>query len=200
MKTDLEWVIPRLDKESYVIDVGANTGDHTMIFADIAKEVVAFEPNPRFSKASFEKLHGPYPNVRWIPKAASSTRGITPFYVSDSDDHSFINSSSIFPPASCLSEFYPAMRFHQTGAETTTIDEEIDWPYVTLIWMDVQGAEMEVLKGASRTLLKTDALCIESHDGQYLGAPDMKDICAALSKFGFYSIELASDRRVFIKR
>src|SRR5216117_3530220 len=56
-------VLRRLNKNSLVIDCGANTGDITKKFADTGATVHAFEPDPlayEFLKKRFEKNPGSF--------------------------------------------------------------------------------------------------------------------------------------------
>src|SRR5205085_9106313 len=58
---------------------------------------------------------------------------------------------------------------------------------VGLLKIDVQGYEMEVLRGAARTLRQTDALLIEvNYTPHYGGAVSFDDLHAFLNTTGFH--------------
>ena len=69
---------------------------------------------------------------------------------------------------------------------------------IDLIWMDVQGAELDVLQGATEILKRTKMVSIEFHESQYCGASSAKDIRDLLLPYGFTETVIAGDRSVFI--
>lgn len=58
---------------------------------------------------------------------------------------------------------------------------ENDSQNIDLIWMDVQGAELEVIRGATKTLERTRYLYTECQEGRYEGQPGFARIMMALS-------------------
>ena len=57
-------------------------------------------------------------------------------------------------------------------------------PY--LVKVDVQGAELAVLRGAQKALLHTDVVLLEvSLLGMLLGGPQLFDVVSAMKQFGF---------------
>jgi hypothetical protein len=62
-------------------------------------------------------------------------------------------------------------------------------PY--LLKVDVQGAELQVLAGARRTLEQTEAVLLElSFFGFYLGSPQFCDVIAEMKERGFVAYDV----------
>jgi hypothetical protein len=77
--------------------------------------------------------------------------------------------------------------------EVSTLDREAaKLPVIDLLWMDVQGAEGEVLAGAGETLKRTKAVFIEVALTQspYKGALLFPEIEARLKAEGFMCVAL----------
>lgn len=67
-----------------------------------------------------------------------------------------------------------------------SIIEEYDWPLPDLIKMDVQGAELDVLKGATKALAHCKNLILELQKVEYnKGAPLKNDVIEYLNSIGF---------------
>lgn len=137
-----------------VIDVGANVGFYTRRFAEWVRpggEVIAIEPE-ELNVASLRRVisrHG-LVNVKAVQAVASERAGTLRL------------SKNPYHPAD--------HRIGETGVEVAavTIDELLEergWPTVSLIKIDVQGAEERVLRGATRTLRELrPAIFIEVDD------------------------------------
>jgi FkbM family methyltransferase len=141
-----------LKKDMNFIDIGANKGLFTLQAAKIVGEkgkVVAFEPAP-FNIKILKKILRRQNNVSIIPKAVSDVSGITRFFLSCSDSvtHTLLKSSK------------DESKF--TEVETVSLDEFLDgrnYP-IDVMKIDVEGAEIKVLEGMSRTIIKNPHLRI----------------------------------------
>jgi FkbM family methyltransferase len=72
--------------------------------------------------------------------------------------------------------------------QTTTLDETIGTTKINegLLKLDVQGAELDILKGAKRTLESIEAVYLECSLVNYnLGAPLIEDVISYMRKQGF---------------
>ena len=135
-----------------VVDIGANIGYFTLIFARLVGEkgkVFAFEPEPNnfnLLKKNIE-ING-YKNVNLINKAVSNKSGKIKLYIDNVNygGHSLIaeipNRQSIEIESIKLDDFFSA-------------NKKIDF-----IKIDVEGAELEVLKGMSNLLNQKDDIKI----------------------------------------
>jgi FkbM family methyltransferase len=136
------------------IDIGAHIGWYSLVAADkIGKsgKVIAFEPNPACITALKKNLNHnvDLSNIVLETKALSDKKGKTIFWIGDDMGGSFIRENT--------------KRLTQNGklksiqVNTITLDEYLTEKKLTkinLIKIDVEGAEMQVLKGADKTLNK----------------------------------------------
>jgi FkbM family methyltransferase len=131
-----------------VIDIGANIGYYTLIFARLVGEegrVFAFEPEPgNFSllKKNIE-ING-YKNVILVKKAVSNETGKTRLYLSKSDNvnHRIYDSQD---GRSCIE--IESIRLDDYFSDNNKID---------FIKMDIQGAEGKALQGMEHILKSND--------------------------------------------
>lgn len=84
-------------------------------------------------------------------------------------------------------ELFPSdKKVRKIAMSLDTVVREKGFPLPDLIKMDIQGAELDVLKGAHETLRKCDHLILEMQHKDYnLGAPKAEDIIAYLKELGF---------------
>lgn len=156
-----------------IIDVGANRGQFTMVcqLALPVVPVVAFEPIAA-EAAIYRKVHGQRPRVRLIESALGDIKGTATLHLSQSAD-----SSSLLPIGKMQTEL-----FDNTG-EIGTITVQVQrlddlsehWAGRTrqLLKIDVQGYELNVLRGAVETLKSCTHVYVECseiplYDGQAL--------------------------------
>tara|TARA_Y100001973_G_C5204442_1_gene340436 strand:- start:2212 stop:2829 length:618 start_codon:yes stop_codon:yes gene_type:complete len=100
-------------------------------------------------------------------------------------------SSSLLKPKVHLEE-HPEVTFPETQeVEVRTLDEYHEEGY-NFLNIDVQGYELEVLKGGVKTLNSIDAMIVEvNRDEVYEGCPRLEDISEFLSPFGFTIVDVA---------
>ena len=135
-----------------IVDIGANIGYFTLIFARLVGEkgeVFAFEPEPNNFNLLKKNIEiNNYKNVNLINKAASNKSGKIKLYIDDfnSGGHSLIaqipNKQHIEIESIKLDDFFDT-------------NKKIDF-----IKIDAEGAELEVLKGMSTLLNKNDDIKI----------------------------------------
>jgi FkbM family methyltransferase len=132
---------------SRVLDVGANVGSYTLLFAMWAGpegRVFAFEPAPeaRQGLRLHVGLNGLADRVEIVPAAVWSTVGSERFHVDGASGANAIAASGHDASAGSI------------DVETTTIDAfcERQRLFPDVIKIDVEGAEVEVLRGARNAL------------------------------------------------
>ena len=92
---------------------------------------------------------------------------------------------SLLKPKKHLEE-HPEVTFPETETvEIHTLDDYYN-PQYNFLNIDVQGYELEVLKGGTKTLENIDAMIVEvNRDEMYEGCPMIEDIDNFLDGFGF---------------
>lgn len=158
-----------------IIDVGANRGQFSLACAIALPGVpiVAFEPIPSEARL-YRLVHGAHPRNELIETALGESNFTTTFHLSKNAD-----SSSILPIGSKQTELF------RNTAEAGTFEVEVKrlddfsrhWRgrHHQLLKIDVQGYELQVLRGAAATLatcafVYAECSEIQLYDGQALRA------------------------------
>jgi FkbM family methyltransferase len=135
-----------------VLDIGAHIGYFTLLAARAVGptgRVYSFEPDPdnyRFLCHNVA-LNGMEGVVTTVPKAVADTSGIRPF-VADTK-HSVVSS---FLREGRSDSAMPV--------ECTTVDDFLDGREIDVVKLDVEGAELEALRGMRRTLTETSQVAM----------------------------------------
>lgn len=169
-----------------VIDVGANVGQFSVASANIFKnvQIYAFEPVPE----SFETLCknvSKLDSVKTHALALGEQAGQIDFHV---NSHS--HSSSALPLTQHhLTAFPHAQENKIITVPVTTLDNishELNLVSPTLLKLDVQGYETNVLEGAVKTLKKVDYVLLEaSFKPMYEGELLFTEIVELMQGYGF---------------
>lgn len=167
-----------------VLDVGAFIGYYTLLAASLVRNrgrVYAFEPNPNaFAILQRNvKENGYQEVVRLIPKALSDRSG-----------RAFLFTVG---EAAGESSLYPGNKSANEGVEVETIvlDEYLaheGWPEVHVAKIDVEGAEVDVLKGMRETIARNPwiKLIVEFNPGtQMKSRGHYTELMELLVKLGF---------------
>jgi FkbM family methyltransferase len=178
-EADVVWLLEALVRpETTVLDIGANIGLMAIpLLAHVPScRVISFEPSentlPYLKKTIQESSYG----QRWslVPKAVGASSGKVAFSLSSRENSLF---DGLRPTGRV-----PAGK--TTEVEMTTIDEVWDTagrPRVSVVKCDVEGAEMQVLRGASACLRQQKPSVLLEWNRQNLGAHDCPP--KALSEF-----------------
>jgi FkbM family methyltransferase len=171
-----------------VIHVGAHYGEEHPHYKNLGiKNICYFEPG----KKTFNELKNRIGEDAKLFNFGLGSKNISlPFYYEDSDDY---GCSSFLKPSSN----YNSVNF--TILENVEIkkldDVEINSEDYNLLNIDVQGFELEVLKGSTKILEKIDYILTEVHRKtdekilDYIGAPLIEEISEFLSKYNFELVE-----------
>ena len=128
---EIEWMKTLTNSKSFVIDIGANIGTHTIGIAPHVKRVLAFEPDP----SNFELL---LQNL-----STTMSKNVTPVPIAASD---------------VLAQVGTAFDYGKTTLTTsgeiaaTPIDMIQELPGIDFVKIDVEGTELKVLNGMRQTI------------------------------------------------
>ena len=179
--------------EPTLLEIGCNDGLDTLQFlaAMPRARVFCFEPDPRAIARFKANLGERLGQVELFEVAISDRSGMVTFHVSHGDapdlPDGWDRSGSIRLPAQHLA-LHPWVKFPKSiEVPTCRLD---DWAgeqgvdAVDFIWMDVQGAEGDVLAGAQGVLTKTRYLYTEYDDRElYQGQLPLAGILKLLPEF-----------------
>ncbi len=160
--------VPRLlsmNRRRVALDIGANNGVTTSILSKLFREVHAFEPHPLMaddlSKAALN-------NVTVHPLAASSGAGEAELVIPIASGVTMTGWGSL--TGSLLAQFE---HFQRIKVATASIDS-FNLADVDYIKIDVEGHELDVLKGAQDTLRRCHPwLVVEALGQQQLAVENL---------------------------
>jgi len=141
----------RLQNDDIVVDVGAHVGLFTLKVAKSVKLAIAAEPHPlNYKLLTMNIVLNKLKNVIPVKLALSNYSGRACLYLSkDSTSHT-------------LGGWFFRLRSGETlEVEVETLDrliDELKVDKVTFVKIDVEGAELDVLKGSQRVLTENDSL------------------------------------------
>jgi FkbM family methyltransferase len=174
-----------------ILEIGCNDGSDTLPFSarDAPGEIYCFEPDPRAIGRFKKHLGSHLDKVRLFEIAVSDRTDQIDFHASSGGDFpdGWDLSGSIRRPKNHLIE-HPWVKFEKAiTVSTCRLDDwcaENDVKQVDFIWMDVQGAEGDVITGAPKILQKTRFLYTEySNNETYEGQLSLKSLLAQLPSF-----------------
>lgn len=186
-----------LPRRATILEIGCNDGYHTRMFLRLFPEarVYCFEPDARARRRFEEKTRDA--RVRLFPFAIGAANGTANFHASSGNPlgdqphpdlpSDWDLSGSLHRPTGHL-QANPGVRFdHVQQIEVRTLDRwaaETGVAQIDFIWADVQGAELDLIRGAQQSLLRTRFLYTEYNDHElYEGQPTLRQIQAALPGF-----------------
>lgn len=168
-----------------VLDIGANRGDWAGAVMEFCapRSVLCFEPDPRLVVGLKDRF-ADRSNVRVIQAAVGATQSTGVLNLSE---HPAFN--SLLPTSIQMPEWYSA-----TSLAKGTVDIEIlsldsvthDMDRISILKIDVQGFERQVILGGTRTLKKTDFVLIEANfQRHYEGESSFFELDTLLQDVGF---------------
>ena len=173
-------------KPDAILDLGANKGQFAlvskMVFHDLP--IFSFEPIPDEANV-FKQIHGYDQKVRLFEYALGEERKTAKLHLSKSAD-----SSSMLPIGKLQSEIFSETQ--EVGTLEVKVEKLDDFKshflnkYEMLLKIDVQGFELNVLRGAVETLNQCKYVYVEcSEVSLYEGQALRKDVETFLNNHGF---------------
>lgn len=158
-----------------VIDAGAYVGAFTVKAAKLVGEkgiVIAIEPEPK-NISYLKRNTEPFRNIKIIDSAISNYNGVGTLYISNA------------------SPCHTLTHKHKDSVEikVNTLDSiatQLKLPHIDFIKMDIEGANLIALEGATETLKRPEVkLAIAAYHNLLNGKPELPCIATFLEDRGF---------------
>jgi FkbM family methyltransferase len=171
---------------SGIIHVGGHYGEEIQEYVNNGiEDIVVFEPLSKNFETLYQNIKNINANIIGHQIALGNKKTIAIMNLSDNN----AESSSILKPKKHLA-LYPDIFFNETEeVEVETLDS-FNYKNYNFINMDVQGYELEVLKGSKKTLEKIDYVyCEVNRDEVYENNAMIEEIDNYLSDYNFSRVE-----------
>lgn len=161
---------------SVCVDVGANIGYYTLLMAQRAGaqgRVYAFEPVPSIYMLLEKNIRANgYGNVRAFPTALSSGEGSVDLYLNSYNGGD--------------NRMYPSEGMQRIQVQTQALDALME-EKVDVVKMDVQGAELQVLKGMRRVLSESHPVIVLEYSPMSIArmGEDPRELLQILAEEGY---------------
>ena len=172
-----------------IVDVGGNVGQFSLLARALHPNarIYAFEPLPD-AAARYRRVFAADRNVTLFQAAISPEAGTATMHVSASAD-----SSSLLPISARQSELFPGTEeVGVTDVEAGPLSDFVsaeDLRAPALLKIDVQGFELEVLRGAGDLLAAFEHVYVEaSFEPLYEGQALADDVIAHMRAAGFAEV------------
>jgi len=173
-------------KDSCVLEVGTHIGYLTQYFEELVGadgRVLAVEPTQSSLRYLKKNVRS---NTTVIEKAASSKNGQARFFIEEFGGftNSLVEEFTLSKNDSLIASQSVSSNVSSVVVETDTLDNICSQNNFVpnFIKIDVEGAEYDVLKGASNTLKNVNALMVEV-------SRNKNDVFSLLANFGFNQID-----------
>ena len=177
-----------------IIHVGAHYGEEISEYIENGiQDIVLFEPLSECFDVLAQKVMTLNANIDGHQVALGSVPGTATMYLSDNEKQS----SSILKPKVHLTH-HPHVKFDGTEEVEVDVLDNYDTKHYNFLNMDVQGYELEVLKGAIETLKHIDYVyCEVNRDEVYEGNAYVEEIDEFLSAYGMKRVETSWEGQIW---
>lgn len=176
-----------LPENAVVLEAGAHVGSDTIEMAVLWPKatIYAFEPVPEIFNDLVQNT-AYFPNVHRYPVALSDKSGRATFYVSSGDSD---QAGSLLKPNDHL-KYHPGVLFTKTiEVDCVNLDEwaqKNNVDHIDFMWLDMQGAELMVLKAAPKILRTVKMIVTEVNFYEtYAGCPLYPEVKKWFESQGF---------------
>jgi FkbM family methyltransferase len=172
-----------------IVVVGAWQGDEVRAYLKFpSASIYCFEANPKTFKI-LDDLYKKEDRVHCYNYACSDVDGKAIFHETNIDGNGSLLEVGNHPAAQAAGSF---------EVDTIRLDSlpDLKGKHIDLLQVDVQGAELSVLRGAEQILKNTTALLIEvnARGGSYKGAATSTEIDYFIRQYGFNKIAQGLDQ------
>jgi FkbM family methyltransferase len=177
-----------------IIHVGAHYGEEISEYIENGiQDIVLFEPLSECFDVLAQKVMTLNANIEGHQVALGSAPGTATMYLSDNEKQS----SSILKPKVHLTH-HPHVKFNGTEEVEVDLLDNFDTKDYNFLNMDVQGYELEVLKGATETLKRVDYVyCEVNRDEVYEGNAYVEELDEFLSSYGMERVETSWEGQIW---
>lgn len=166
----------------YILDVGANLGEWTRMAKEIYPDSVVYMIEPLSEmESNLKKICEEFPGTKYFPNGAGSKIA----------EHPLTTWGDDLAGASCLNsenEYFKSLN-KQRMIKIITIDSLIENKQIEipeLVKLDIQGFELEALKGATMTFGKTEAFILETSLFEFTkGTPILSEVVIFMADRGY---------------
>jgi FkbM family methyltransferase len=194
--------VETVEESQTFIDVGAHRGEtleQILSMARIASTYLAFEPNPRSFQPLVERSrHFPGHSVTCFPEAVGPTDGEVEFTATRATAVSGILQAEpellIRVPSG---DHEPIARFTVPQRSIDSLRERLSIDTIAILKTDTEGYDLQVLKGASKTLAerKVDVVMSEAFFVRYRqGQSYFWDLANFMQSNGYFFVNLFDHR------
>ncbi|GAP97598.1 FkbM family methyltransferase [Leptolyngbya sp. NIES-2104] len=178
---DMRFLLTRLQqsglKPSWILDIGANNSQWSRIAKSVFREAHCFMIEPQSEmQSALEQFCQEFPGSQWILSGAGAEPGKLDLTVWDD-----LAGSSFLP----ASEAELQQSGKQRTVEIVTIDDLLNAGKLSIpeiVKLDIQGFELEALKGATQIFGRTEVLILEVSLFAFLpGQPVFEDVIRFMS-------------------
>lgn len=166
------------------LDIGAHVGTFTkeLYYRNPECKTIMVEANKECEPA-LRLLSKPYDLI-----ALSDVRGILYFYIEKNNP--IATGASLYKENT---EWYAEGKYKTITVEADTLDNRnyFDGQPIDLIKIDVQGAELDILKGGEKTIQNASYVILEMSLSQYnQGAPLIGEVVDKMVEYGFCIVDI----------
>jgi len=175
-----------------IYDIGANVGEWTKIVKNRwqTAEVVKFE-----AMEEVKNLYDQKPERYYLGVLSDQDGKVVKFYQNPEHPmgNSYYKENTEFSPQGCA--FGEQHSVVKSAMTLDSIVKQKNFPHADFIKIDVQGSELDILKGATEALFHCTDIFIELQHKEYnLGAPKKDEIVNYLKSQGFELV-----KNIFLK-
>ncbi len=176
-------------KKVSVIELGAHRGEeYEWITRDLPVVLyTAVEADPRHIDELRRKLRGPFSDAPMVFHAAIAAHdGTVKLNLCDNNAGQAKGSSSIHAPTGHLKHFDWCTFDEQVEVKAMTLDSVAKFTTgpIDLLWVDIQGAERDMIEGGTEALKRTRLIMIEAEECEmYEGQALKPELLAMLPDF-----------------
>ena len=183
--------LPLLPENPVILEAGASRGMDTVQFASLWPKgaIHAFEPEPS-TFGILTRETGAFANVTCYQLALADQSGTASFHVSSrGDDHGATDSSSLLKPLDIAKDLFHLDFPNEVTVQTRTLadfmrEHAID--HIDLMWLDMQGMEINCLMASREVLHQVDRIYMEvCLQPLYEGAKLYPEVRAIMQSLGF---------------